>query len=98
MSKQRKDDYLIGRLLSMNTPKHILFSLAPLSNLLPLVTTNLFHLADKLLRRDHFDNELSCCRIDTTLRGNRRIACTGEGFRERYPPFNKRKDRTSEQA
>ncbi|RLM66330.1 hypothetical protein C2845_PM16G00680 [Panicum miliaceum] len=53
---------------------------------------------DKLLRRDHFDNELSGCRIDTALRGNRRIACTGEGFRERYPPFNGRKARSSEQA
>lgn len=100
MSKQRKDDYLIGRLLSMNTPKHILLisSLAPLSNLLPLLLRTCFHLADKLLRRDHFDNELSGCRIDTALRGNRRIACTGEGFRERYPPFNGRKARSSEQA
>lgn len=49
-----------------------------------LLLRTCFHLADKLLRRDHFDNELSGCRIDTALRGNRRIACTGEGFRERY--------------
>ena len=56
-----------------------------------LLLRTCFHLADKLLRRDHFDNELSGCRIDTALRGNRRIACTGEGFRERYPPFNGRK-------
>lgn len=46
MEQQRKDDYLIGRLLSMNTPKHILLisSLAPLSNLLfcPLLLRTCF--------------------------------------------------------